>query len=93
MPPIPTDPVTIVRLNAATQLAAGLMLATGKMPRLSANLLALTMVPTTVAGHPFWEEKDKSARANQMVHFGGRQAIEPARGHQRQPEPAQRVAT
>jgi len=67
--PIPTDSVTLVKLNAATQIGAGLMLATGKLPRLSANVLALTMAPTTAAGHPFWEEKDPGARANQMVHF------------------------
>ncbi|HET7328470.1 MAG TPA: DoxX family protein [Nocardioidaceae bacterium] len=67
--PIPTDSVTLVKINAATQVGAGLMLATGKFPRLSADVLALTMVPTTAAGHPFWEEKDSSARANQIVHF------------------------
>ena len=67
--PIPTDSVTLVKVNAATQMGASLMLATGKLPRLSANVLALTMLPTTIAGHPFWQEKDPSARANQMVHF------------------------
>lgn len=67
--PIPTDSVTLVKINAATQVGAGVMLATGKFPRLSSNLLALTMVPTTAAGHPFWEEQDPSAKANQMVHF------------------------
>jgi len=27
------------------------------------------VVPTTVAGHPFWQEKDKGARMQQMTHF------------------------
>ena len=27
------------------------------------------MVPTTLAGHRFWEQKDKAARAQQMTHF------------------------
>lgn len=67
--PIPTDSVTLVKANAVVHMAAGLMLATGKLPRLSANVLAATMVPTTVAGHAFWEETEPRARANQMIHF------------------------
>ena len=67
--PIPTDPKTLVRINAAAQIAAGLALATGRMPRLSALTLAATLVPTTAAGHRFWEESDKQARANQKIHF------------------------
>lgn len=67
--PIPTDPKTLVRINAAAQIAAGLALATGRLPRLSALTLAATLVPTTAAGHRFWEESDKQARANQQIHF------------------------
>jgi len=67
--PIPTDPVTLVRINGAAQLVAGLALATGRVPRLSATLLAATLVPTTAAGHRFWEEEDPEKRANQRVHF------------------------
>ncbi len=26
-------------------------------------------MPTTAAGHRFWEESDKQARANQKIHF------------------------
>jgi putative oxidoreductase len=67
--PIPTDAETLVRANAAAQVAGGLLLATGKAPRMSANLLAATLVPTTLAGHRFWEETDPKAKANQKVHF------------------------
>jgi putative oxidoreductase len=67
--PIPTDSLTWVKLNAGIHMGAGVMLATGKLPRLSATVLAATMAPTTFAGHAFWEEKDPSARANQKVHF------------------------
>jgi putative oxidoreductase len=67
--PIPTDPETLVKANAAAQVAGGLLLATGKAPRTSANLLAATLVPTTLAGHRFWEETDRTAKANQKVHF------------------------
>ncbi|HEY0775514.1 MAG TPA: hypothetical protein VGD51_15600, partial [Nocardioidaceae bacterium] len=31
--------------------------------------LAASVVPTTVAGHPFWQELDKSARSQQKTHF------------------------
>lgn len=67
--PIPTDEVTLVRLNAAAQITAALALATGRAPRLSATVLAASLVPTTAAGHRFWEEPDATARANSKIHF------------------------
>ena len=67
--PIPHDPTTLVRINGAVQVGAGLLLATGHVPRLSSAALAATLVPTTAAGHRFWEEKDPAARAQQRIHF------------------------
>jgi uncharacterized membrane protein YphA (DoxX/SURF4 family) len=67
--PVPTDPATLVRVNGGVQVLAGLALATGRAPRLSALTLAATLVPTTYAGHPFWEEKDKQARSAQRIQF------------------------
>lgn len=67
--PIPSDTETLVKANAVAQVAGGLLLATGKFPRLSANVLAVSLVPTTLAGHRFWEETDPAAKANQKVHF------------------------
>lgn len=67
--PVPEDPVTQVRVNGAVQVAAGVALATGHLPRLSATALALTLVPTTVAGHQFWREDDPTQRANHRIHF------------------------
>jgi putative oxidoreductase len=67
--PIPTNTTTLVRLNAGVQILAGAALATGHAPRLASTLLAATLVPTTVAGHRFWEETDPAAKANQKVHF------------------------
>lgn len=67
--PIPEDVTTLVRINGAAQVAGGLMLATGRMPRLSSLLLAATLAPTTAAGHAFWQESDPAAKANQKVHF------------------------
>ena len=67
--PIPTDPRTLVRANAAVHLLAAAGLATGRAPRLSATVLAASLVPTTLAGHPYWTETDPATRANQRIHF------------------------
>jgi putative oxidoreductase len=58
-----------VRLNGAVQFAAGSLLALDIFPRLSALAIAATLVPTTVAGHRFWEVEDDKERAQQRIHF------------------------
>lgn len=60
------DPVQLVRINGAVQLVAGLSLATGRLPRLSAAVLAASLVPTTLAGHRFWEKKDGERKSQQQ---------------------------
>lgn len=67
--PIPTDPATLVRINAGAQILAAAALATGRAPRLSATVLAASMVPTTFAAHRFWEETDPQAKAMQRLQF------------------------
>lgn len=67
--PIPTDTTTLVRINAAVQILAAAALATGRAPRLSSTVLAASIVPTTLAGHRFWEETDPASKSNQKVHF------------------------
>jgi putative oxidoreductase len=69
VPQLPSDPATLVRLNGAAQVAAGLALAGGKAPRISAVVLAASLLPTTAAGHRFWEKEDPAERAQQRVHF------------------------
>src|SRR3954452_6357069 len=69
VPQLPSDPTSLVRINGVAQIAAGLGLASGKAPRLSALVLAATLVPTTAAGHRFWEKSDPGERAQQRVHF------------------------
>ena len=64
-----TDTVTLVRVNGGIQVAAGTMLALGKFRRLSALTLAASLIPTTYAGHRFWEEVDDDRRAQQRVQF------------------------
>jgi uncharacterized membrane protein YphA (DoxX/SURF4 family) len=67
--PLPADAETLVQLNAVTHVVAGTMLALGKLPRLSAAVLAASLVPTTAAGHRFWEEESPQTKAMQRVHF------------------------
>lgn len=67
--PVPTDPKVWVRVNAVVQLAAALGLATGRTPRLSAAVLTASLLPTTIAGHRFWEETDPAAKRAQRLQF------------------------
>jgi putative oxidoreductase len=66
---VPRDPVTLVRIDAAVKIGAGLALASGRAPRLAALALLGSLVPTTLASHRFWEETDPAAKAGQQVHF------------------------
>jgi hypothetical protein len=59
----------LVRVNGAVQIAGGVLLATGKFRRPAALALAGSIVPTTYAGHRFWEELDPATRAQQKMHF------------------------
>jgi len=67
--PIHLDQRQLVVANAVAHIAAGSLLALGRAPRLSALVLAGTLVPTTLAGHRFWEESDPSTRSQQQIHF------------------------
>ncbi|MFD3514738.1 DoxX family protein [Streptomyces sp. NPDC058657] len=69
IPKLPTDPEQLVRINGAVQVGAGALLALGRFPRLAALALAGSLVPTTWAGHRFWEEKDPEAKAQQRADF------------------------
>jgi uncharacterized membrane protein YphA (DoxX/SURF4 family) len=69
LPYLPEDPEQLVRINGAVQVVAGAMLALGRFPRLSSMLLAASLIPTTIAGHRYWEEDDPGLRAQQRIHF------------------------
>lgn len=63
------EPELAVRFNAAAMVAGGAALALGIAPKLAAAGLVAALVPTTLAGHRFWEEDDERARAMQLSHF------------------------
>jgi uncharacterized membrane protein YphA (DoxX/SURF4 family) len=64
-----SDTEQVVKLDAAAKVIAGSMLALGKLPRISAAVLAVSLVPTTVAGHPFWDEQDPTRRSQQRLQL------------------------
>jgi uncharacterized membrane protein YphA (DoxX/SURF4 family) len=68
-PDLPVTGSNLVRVNGAVHVVAGAALATGHFPRLAAFVLAASMPATSIAGHPYWNETDPAARANQRVHF------------------------
>lgn len=67
--PVAHDEVNIIRANSIAQIVAAGTLAAGRAPRLSAVVLALSIVPTTITGHPFWQERDPAARNQQRLQF------------------------
>jgi uncharacterized membrane protein YphA (DoxX/SURF4 family) len=58
-----------VKIDAAVKVGAGLLFALGKLPRLSALTLAVSTIPTTLAGHRFWEASDPKERNAHLIHF------------------------
>lgn len=69
VPGVPPDTEQAVRINGAVQLGAATLLALGWWPRLAALVIAGTLVPTTAAGHRFWEAEDEKDRTQQRIHF------------------------
>lgn len=67
-PRLPSDARTLVRLKAGSDVAAGLLLATGRFTRPAAAVLAAGLVPTTLAGHPFWT-LPQPEREQHQIHF------------------------
>jgi len=63
------NPELLVQVNGAVQVGAGVLLAFGIVPRLSATALAASLIPTRAAGHRFWDEQDPTTRAQQTIHF------------------------
>jgi putative oxidoreductase len=68
-PPGVADTEQLVRLDGIAKAGAGLALALGRAPRLASVVLAASLVPTTLAGHRFWEETDPAARKAQRLNL------------------------
>lgn len=59
----------LVKADAVAKIVGGVLLALGKFPRPAALGLAASLIPTTLAGHRFWEETDPEKKAAQQIHF------------------------
>jgi hypothetical protein len=59
----------VVQINGAVQVVGGALLAFGRFRRLACLALMGSLIPTTYAGHRFWEETDDSARTQQRIQF------------------------
>ncbi|MGE2688866.1 DoxX family membrane protein [Mycolicibacterium pulveris] len=66
---VPSDAETVARINAVVQIGGGLLLATGKLPRLASAALALSVVPGSLGGHAFWQETDPQRKADERRAF------------------------
>jgi putative oxidoreductase len=73
--PLPEDDELVVRANAAAQVVGGITLALGLAPRLSAVALAASLIPTTLAGHAYWQIEDPAARKMQQIQFHKNMAL------------------
>jgi uncharacterized membrane protein YphA (DoxX/SURF4 family) len=65
----PVDPALIVQAGAAVKVTAGLMMALGWAPRIAATVLAVELIPSTVAEHPFWAGSYPDERKAHRQHF------------------------
>lgn len=68
-PRLPADTRSLIRYNGIAQVVGGVLLATGFAARPAALLLAGSLVPTSVASHPFWSVDDPTQRTNQQIQF------------------------
>ncbi|MGA8249383.1 MAG: DoxX family membrane protein, partial [Mycobacterium sp.] len=66
---IPSDPETVARITAAVQVGGGLLLATGKLPRVASAALALTVLPANLGTHSFWNEPDRELKGQKRQQF------------------------
>lgn len=69
---VPADTAGIERVamfTAVVQIGAGALLASGKLPRVSAAVLAATVLPSRLGAHAFWNEDDPELKREQRREF------------------------
>jgi uncharacterized membrane protein YphA (DoxX/SURF4 family) len=72
---IPAEDEALVKANGLTQAGAGALLAAGILPRWAALAIFGTLVPTTLAGHDYWNVDDPAQRGAQQVQFRKNMAL------------------
>lgn len=66
---IPSNAETVALVNGGVQIGGGLLLATGKLPRLASAALALSVIPGSLGGHAFWKESDPHRKTEERRAF------------------------
>lgn len=66
---LPDNSKQVALVNAAVQIGAGVLLATGKTPRLASAALAATVIPGNLGAHMFWAEDDPERKAEKRRAF------------------------
>jgi putative oxidoreductase len=59
----------MVKVDGSLMVLGGILLALGIRPRLAALILAGCLIPTTYAGHQFWNQETKQASDQQLTQF------------------------
>lgn len=65
---LPEDSELLVRVNGAAMVGGGLLVASGKAPRLGSMILMGSVIPTTLT-HQFWDETDPQKKQAEQVQF------------------------
>lgn len=95
VPGLPRDTTTLARYSGAVSVAAGVMLATGRKPRLAAGVLTLIAVPMTMANLTRGGEREERRQARStllrnlglvggLIFAAGDRGGEPSRSWKRQ---------
>jgi len=63
------NPEVLVRANSGVMAGAGLLLATGRLPRLAGLILAASGGASTLVHYQFWTEKDAEQRQAERQQF------------------------
>ncbi len=66
---VPSDVEAFAKANALAQIGGGVLLASGKLPRVAAAVLACTVIPGSAGAHMFWTEPDPQRRTEQRKAF------------------------
>ncbi len=66
---VPSDAETVAKVNAAVQIGGGLLLATGKFPRIASIALAASVVPGSLGGNAFWNQSDPQRKSEERKAF------------------------
>ncbi|MDQ3761313.1 MAG: DoxX family membrane protein [Actinomycetota bacterium] len=65
----PVNPALVVQAGATVKITAGLLMTLGWAPRIAATVLAVELIPSTVAENPFASVGSPDTRKSRQQHF------------------------